>query len=151
MRSHPIVRTGLLALVLFAAPLLQPRPVPAASAGPGVTVTTFATGLDNPHGMKFGPGCLRLSRSSVRVAGVYDDREFSCGSGRGQHRARRAIGCDDADRERARLPGIDHVRARWRSVRHEQWVRTGFERQRIDPQNPDRKLAGRQPAGGRPV
>ena len=43
MRSHPIVRTGLLALVLFAAPLLQPRPVPAASAGPGVTVTTFAT------------------------------------------------------------------------------------------------------------
>ena len=55
MRSHPIVRTGLLALVLFAAPLLQPRPAPAGSAGPGVTVTTFATGLDNPHGMKFGP------------------------------------------------------------------------------------------------
>ena len=55
MRSRRIVTTGLLALVLFAAPLLRPRLAPAACAGPTVRVTTFATGLDNPHGMKFGP------------------------------------------------------------------------------------------------
>jgi len=41
-----------------AAPLLQPRPAPRVCPGPAVTVTTFTTGLDNPHGMKFGPDGL---------------------------------------------------------------------------------------------
>ena len=52
MRSRRIVTTG--PLVLFATPLLRPRPSPAVCAGPAARVTTFATGFDNPHGMKFG-------------------------------------------------------------------------------------------------
>jgi hypothetical protein len=55
MFSRSIVTPALLALVFLAVPLLQPSPAPAVSADPAVTVTTFATGLDNPHGMKFGP------------------------------------------------------------------------------------------------
>jgi hypothetical protein len=55
MRPRRIVTTGLLALALSAGPLLRPPLARAADAGPMVTVTTFATGLDNPHGMKFGP------------------------------------------------------------------------------------------------
>jgi len=58
MRSRRIVTTALLVLMLWTAPLLAPHPAPAVSAGPGVTVTTFATGLNNPHGMKFGPDGL---------------------------------------------------------------------------------------------
>lgn len=58
MCTRRIITTGLLTLTLSAALLLRSGPAAAASAGPAVRVTTFATGLDNPHGMKFGPDGL---------------------------------------------------------------------------------------------
>jgi len=55
MRSRRIVTAGLLALVVLAASWRRPQSASAISAGPGVRVRPFATGFDNPHGMKFGP------------------------------------------------------------------------------------------------
>ena len=53
MRPSPVVVVAACTALLATGAAV--RSEQAMNASPIVTVTTFATGLDNPHGMKFGP------------------------------------------------------------------------------------------------